>query len=133
MRFDSLSMLAEAQKLTGTTFTGAKVINLGKAGLSNPPTAYVTIVVETALDQDTTFALKGSTNNSTFNDLISMNLAKADLVEGQIINLPLPSNCPQYLRLDVSAGSALTKGQITAGLQLAPQTPVDKAVFESAR
>lgn len=134
MRFDSLSMFADAQALTGTTADGKSIVDLGKAGAANPPNMYVTILVTTAINQDTEFVVNGSDDKSAWTPIVSSGKRlKANLVEGTIINLPIQGKLPRYLKLTATAGEAISAGVITAGIQLAPQTQMDEAVFASAR
>ena len=131
MRFDSLSMFCDAQAFTGSGKDGDKIVDLGKNGLGNPPHCYVTILVSEAFSGAATITLKGSDDKSAWKDILSTgSMAKEALVAGTIINLPVPFGHPRYLKLNVE-GTSLTAGTITAGIQLAPQTPIEKTVFES--
>lgn len=131
MRFDNLSMFSDAQAFTGAGADSTKIVDLGKNGLGNPPHCYVTILVSEAFSGAATITLKGSDDKSVWKDVLSTGaLAKEALVAGTILNLPIPFGHPRYLKLNVS-GTSLTAGTITAGIQLAPQTQIDKTVFES--
>ena len=123
MLVDFLSMFSNEQTLSGASVDSTKTIDLKKAGLSeNGGWIYVRNVG--AVTGLSTVTLKGSDNNSTFANLVTVTVT--DLTDGGGVNLPLPQGLPRYLKM-VYAGTFMS-GKVSAGFTLRVDSPRGKRI-----
>ena len=123
MLVDFLSMFSNEQTLSGASVDSTKTIDLKKAGLSeNGGWIYVRNVG--AVTGLSTVTLKGSDNNSTFANLVTVSVT--DLTDGGGVNLPLPQGLPRYLKM-VYAGTSMS-GKVSAGFTLRVDSPRGKRI-----
>ena len=123
MLVDFLSMFSNEQTLSGASVDSTKTIDLEKAGLSeNGGWIYVRNVG--AVTGLATVTLKGSDNNSTFANLVTVPVT--DLTDGGGVNLPLPQGLPRYLKM-VYAGTSMS-GKVSAGFTLRVDSPRGKRI-----
>ena len=123
MLVDFLSMFSNEQTLSGASVDSTKTIDLKKAGLSeNGGWIYVRNVG--AVTGLSTVTLKGSDNNSTFANLVTVPVT--DLTDGGGVNLPLPQGLPRYLKM-VYAGTSMS-GKVSAGFTLRVDSPQGKRI-----
>ena len=123
MLVDFLSMFSNEQTLSGASVDSTKTIDLKKAGLSeNGGWIYVRNVG--AVTGLSTVTLKGSDNNSTFANLVTVPVT--DLTDGVGVNLPLPQGLPRYLKM-VYAGTSMS-GKVSAGFTLRVDSPRGKRI-----
>ena len=123
MLVDFLSMFSNEQTLSGASVDSTKTIDLKKAGLSeNGGWIYVRNVG--AVTGLSTVTLKGSDNNSTFANLVTVPVT--DLTDGGGVNIPLTQGLPRYLKL-AYAGTSMS-GKVSAGFTLRVDSPRGKRI-----
>jgi hypothetical protein len=122
MHVDFLTMYANELTLSGAS-KDSKVLDIGKAGISEG-VGYIYVRNVGAVTGLSSVALQGSSDNSTFTEILSYKLT--DLTDGGGINIPIPQGLPQYTKL-VFAGTSMS-GKVSAGVTLRPDSPRGKRI-----
>ena len=112
MIFDQQNLFYDAKALTGTAVSSNVVANGAGGDAVNP--LWVAIKMKTAVSSAATAALKTSDSEDMSGavTLTTVNIATTT----KSLNFKLPQGCKKFLTLDIAAGTALTTGNITAGL-----------------
>ena len=132
MILDAQNLFSTAQALTATA-ASTNVIDLGVArdigttGFAPAPSVVMQVIsaLVSAGSSTLTVTVQGSTDNSTFDDMVSTRaIPKASLTAGALFSVKMPplqigQSLPRYIRLYYTAGTAdFTGGTITAWLGL---------------
>lgn len=131
MIIDTLTTFSESQALTASA-DSANTIDLGAAGVATYP-LYAVFVLEKALTSATDFQVLGSdTQSGTYAGVVATgSQAAAKLTEGAHICVPLPPNCPRYLKAHYTMGGSGT-GTVTSFLAFNPQTNREDTMTDAA-
>lgn len=121
MILDTLTTFSDEQALTASA-DSANTVDIGANGLATYP-LFAVFTVSTALTQATTFQILGSdTESGTYAPVVQTgSLATGKIGAGAHIALPLPPQCPRYLKAHYVMASAGT-GTVSAFLAFNPQT-----------
>lgn len=130
MILDSYTTFAEDQALTASA-DGTNVIDIGANGIATYP-LYVVFTVSTALTQATAFEVMGcDTEDGTYSVVVQTgSLSTDDLVAGAHIAIPLPPQCPEFLKVHFEMAAAGT-GTVSAFLAFNPQTNREDTMTEA--
>lgn len=121
MIIDTLTTFSESQALTAAA-DSTNTLDIGPNGLATYP-LYAVFVVEKAVTAATDFQILGSaTQGGTYSGVVATgSIPAASLAEGAHICVPLPPNCPRFLKARFALAASGT-GTVTAFLAFHPQT-----------
>ena len=127
MLLDTQSMFSDAQTISGASADSTKALDIKGAGIAEAE-AFVAVRFDTATHGCTKVSLKGCEDNSTWKDIVAVDVT--DTTEGAGVNIRLPQGCPRYLKL-VYTGASM-KGKVTAGVTLRAPSPRGKRLGDFA-
>lgn len=121
MILDTLTTFSDEQALTASA-DSTNTVDIGANGLAAYP-LFAVFTVSTALTQATTFQVLGSdTESGTYSPVVQTgSIAAANLAAGANIAIPLPPQCPRYLKAHYTLAAAGT-GTVSSFLAFNPQT-----------
>ena len=67
-----------------------------------------------------TFKLQGSADKSAWSELVSLPVKTSDFLKGGTAMIPLPQECPRYLRMNVVKPSSAATRKMTIDLTAGP-------------
>ena len=124
MVVDFLNLFSSEQVLSDSGADSTNTLDIGKAGL-NEGQAYVFVRGLTALTGLTSVTLKGSADNTTYAEILTVK--PTDLTIGGGCQFPLPQGLPRYLKLTY-AGTSMSSVKVDAGITMHPDSPRGKRI-----